>query len=76
MLKLKDKLDILMRHNKYGEGIKKIAKETGFSRNTVRDYIREFEETRRILTKQDPTIDTLTLIDTIVEKPILLKLEI
>ena len=69
MLKLKDKLDVLMRHNKYGEGIKRIAKETGFSRNTVRDYIREFEETRKILIERDSNTDTLSLIDTIVEKP-------
>ena len=69
VLKLKDKLDILMHHYKYGMGIKKIARETGFSRNTVRDYIREFEEKRKLLIKQDPNIDTLSIIDTIVEKP-------
>jgi len=58
-----------MRHYKYGEGIKKIARETRFSRNTVRDYIREFEEKRKILIDQNPNIDTLSIIDTIVEKP-------
>jgi transposase-like protein len=66
---LKDKLDVLMRYNKYGEGIRKIARETGFSRNTVREYIRKFEEDRKALMKQDPDMDTLCIIDTIVEKP-------
>ena len=69
MLKLKDKLDVLMRHYKYGEGIKKIAKETGFSRNTVRDYIRKFEKKRKILISQDSKTNTLSIIDNIVEKP-------
>ena len=69
MLKLKDKLDVLMRHNKYGEGIRKIARETGFSRNTVREYIREFEKQRNALIEKDPNIDTLSIIDTIVENP-------
>lgn len=70
MLKLKDKIDILIRYYKYGEGIKQIAKITTFSRNTVRDYIREFEEKRKKLIEQDPSIDTLSIIDTLVEKPI------
>lgn len=69
MIKLKDKLDILMRHFKYGEGIKKITRETKFSKNTVRTYIREFEEQRNILLKDNPDIDTLAIIDTIVDKP-------
>jgi len=69
MLKLKDKLDVLMRYNKYGDSIRKIARDTGFSRNTVREYIREFEEDKKALLKQDPDIDTLCIIDTIVEKP-------
>jgi transposase-like protein len=69
MIKLKDKLDVLMRHKKYGEGIRRIAKETGFSRNTVRNYIREFEESHKILIEQNPETDTLSIIDTIVEKP-------
>jgi transposase len=69
MVKLKDKLEILMRHNKYGEGIRKIARETGISRNTVRDYIREFEKEHKKLTEQEPATDTLSIIDTIVEKP-------
>lgn len=69
MLKLKDKLDVLMRHYKYGEGIKKIAKETKFSRNTVREYIREFEQKRGILISQNSDVDTLSIIDSIVEKP-------
>jgi len=68
-LKLKDKLDVLMRHNKYGESIRKIARETGFSRNTVREYIREFENQRNALIEKDPNIDTLSIIDTIVENP-------
>lgn len=66
---MKDKLDVLMRHYKYGEGIKKIAKGTGFSRNTVRDYIREFEVNRKRLIENDPCVDTLSIIDKIVEKP-------
>jgi len=66
---LKDKLDVLMRHFKYGEGIKKIARETTFSKNTVREYIREFEEKRAVLIADDSSIDTLFVIDTIVEKP-------
>lgn len=69
VIQLKDKLDILMRYYKYGEGIKRIAKNTGFSRNTVREYIREFEEKRNALIVQDPDIDTLSIIDNIVEKP-------
>ena len=69
MLKLKDKLDVLMRHNKYGEGIREIARKTGFSRNTVRDYIREFDDSRKSLIEKDPSIDPLIIIDTIVEKP-------
>lgn len=69
MLKLKDKLEILVHHYKYGEGIKKIAKTTSFSRNTVRDYIREFEEKHKALIEQNPDIDRLSIIDTIVEKP-------
>lgn len=66
---MKDKLDVLMRHFKYGEGIKKIARETTFSKNTVREYIREFEEKRAALMEADPSIDTLFVIDTIVENP-------
>lgn len=58
-----------MRYNKYGEGIRKIARETGFSRNTIREYIREFEKGKKTLIEQDPDIDTLSIIDTIVEKP-------
>jgi len=69
VLKLKDKLDILMRHFKYGQGIKRITRETKFSRNTVRDYIREFEEERKLLIEQESNIDTLSIIDKIVEKP-------
>lgn len=66
---MKDKLDVLMRHFKYGEGIKKIARETTFSKNTVREYIREFEEKRAALIGGDSSVDTLLVIDTIVEKP-------
>jgi hypothetical protein len=69
MLKLKDKLDVLMRHNKYGEGIREIARITGISRNTVRDYIREFDDSRKALVEKDPNIDPLVIIDTIVENP-------
>ena len=56
MLKLKDKQDVLMRYNKYGDSIRKITRDTGFSRNTVREYIREFEEDRKVLIEQDPTV--------------------
>ncbi len=69
VLKLKDKLDVLMCHYKYDEGIKKIARETKLSRNTVRDYIREFEEKRTLLISKDPNVDVLSIIDSIVEKP-------
>src|SRR6056297_2391504 len=69
MLKLKDKLDVLMRYNKYGDSIRKIARDTKFSRNTVREYIREFEEKRNSLLNQNSDVDTLYIIDTIVEKP-------
>jgi len=48
MLKLKDKLDVLIRHNKYGEGIREIDRITGISRNTVRDFIREFDDSLKL----------------------------
>lgn len=69
MLKLKDKLDVLMRYTKYGESKRQISRETGFSRNTVRNYIREFEDNRESLIEKSSEIDKLSIIDTIVEKP-------
>lgn len=70
MLKLKDKIDVLMSYFKHGESIRKIAKKTGFSRNTIREYIRDFERKREALLKENPSMNILSIIDTIVESPI------
>jgi transposase len=44
MLELEKKVDVLHRHFIDGEGIKKIARETGLSRNTVKNYLRDYEQ--------------------------------
>ncbi len=68
MLKLHDKIDILMHYFKYGESIKKISRKTGISRNTIRSYIKEYEERREILIKDNKEADTETIINSILDR--------
>lgn len=44
MINLKEKQDIILKHFREGKSQRKISKETGFSRETVRKYISAYEE--------------------------------
>jgi transposase-like protein len=67
MLKLSQKLDILRGYFNEGKKIKQLKREVGISRNTIRNYIRDFEEKRNELTSQSATIEEI--IELMVEKP-------
>lgn len=67
MLKLSHKLDILRGYFNEGKKIKQLERVTGVSRNTIRTYIRDFEEKRNKLSSQGATIEGI--IELMVEKP-------
>ena len=43
MINLNEKQDIILKHIREGKSQRKISKETGVSRETIRKYIRQYE---------------------------------
>lgn len=68
-MKLNEKANVLIKHFVKGQSIRKIARESEFSRNTVKNYIRNHEEKLQNLDKAKSRDEILTLIESLVETP-------
>jgi len=66
---LNEKANILIKHFVEGQSIRKIARESDFSKNTIRKYIRDNEEKIQNLDKTKYRDEILTLIESLVETP-------
>jgi transposase len=69
VIKLNDKANILIKHFVEGQSIRKISRESEFSRNTIRKYIRDHDEKLQDLDKAKSRDEILTLIESLVETP-------
>jgi len=67
MIKQLAKLDILRWYFNEGRPIKEIARELKISKNTVKKYIKKFDDKRKELL--DPDVDSSKIIETMLEKP-------
>lgn len=67
MVKQLTKLDILRWHFNEGKAIKEIARELKISKNTVKKYIREFENQKEEL--KDTNIPDSEIVELMLEKP-------
>ena len=66
---MNEKANILIKHFVEGQSIRKIARESDFSKNTIRKYIRDNEEKIQNLDKTKYRDEILTLIESLVETP-------
>lgn len=69
MITLMNKQQIILAHFNEGKALRAIARETGIDRKTVRKYVKDYEEKRKQLFKDNGNSNTLELIDAIVETP-------
>ncbi|MDY0855109.1 helix-turn-helix domain-containing protein [Bacillus thuringiensis] len=69
MINLQKKQEIILLHVRENYSRRKIAKQLGVDRATVRKYIDEYEEKREKLLQDNKKVDTGELIQSIVEKP-------
>ena len=68
MIGLIDKQRVIISHYREGKTQRRIKRETGVNRKTIRKYIREYEEKKNILITNKGS-DNSELIEDIVEKP-------
>ena len=69
MISMSEKHDVLQKHYYDGLGKQTISKELGISRNTVKKYIAEFEDSKNKLIGEGADVDKNKLIEIMVEKP-------
>jgi macrolide-specific efflux system membrane fusion protein len=68
VIKLNEKQEIILMHIRDGKSQREIARITGKDRKTIRKYIKEYEENRRILIEHGGA-DDKEIINAIVDKP-------
>jgi len=68
MISLEEKQQIILRHYHDGESQRKIHKETGISRKTVRKYIKNYEQAKRELLENNSGCHSELVAD-IMDKP-------
>ena len=69
MINLKDKQKIILDYIKNNKSQREIQRETGISRDTIRKYIKEYEEGLRQAGKNLTETEKVDLIDEITQKP-------
>ena len=69
MIKLNQKQDVILKHIREGKSQRQISKETGLCRETIRKYIREYEEKLIEVSDRLDEIDKTNIIDEITAKP-------
>ena len=69
MINLKDKQKIILDYIKNNKSQREIHKETGIARDTIRKYIKEYEERLRQVTENLTEAEKIDLIEEITEKP-------
>ncbi|MDD2620079.1 MAG: helix-turn-helix domain-containing protein [Syntrophomonadaceae bacterium] len=68
MISLEEKQQIILRHFHDGESQRKIHKETGISRKTIRKYIKNYEHAKRELIESNSDCHS-DLVADIMDKP-------
>ncbi|MCC3863742.1 helix-turn-helix domain-containing protein [Terrisporobacter petrolearius] len=66
---MKDKQKIILDYIKNNKSQREIQRETGIARDTIRKYIKEYEERLRQAGKNLTEIEKADLIDDITQKP-------
>lgn len=69
VIKLEDKQEIILKHFREGKSQRQIHRDTGIARETIRKYIRQYEESLLKLQKSSNDIQKVDLIDELVNPP-------